>query len=103
MSVSSASGTAAVAVATGPLVAEAAARHIRAPVQLVGADAHGWPVASRRGDTLFLDEYGDLWWARTEGRGTARVIRACWPEEAVVLLPAVVEAMRGALAGPRLG
>ncbi len=69
------------------LAAQAAARGVRAPVVLTGADARAWIVLSsggpsRSGDALLLDEYGELWWGRPSGRSGARVTRACWPEEA---------------------
>ena len=66
---------------TGPFVATAAAHGARAPLQLIGQDARGWQVITRADDVLVLDEFGDLWWARTPVQGQARVIRGCWPEE----------------------
>lgn len=81
-----------------PLVAEAVARGVRPPVRLIDVDARGWVIvargpASRAGDALVLDEFGDLWWARAEGRGSARVTRGCWPEE----IPAYVDQIRRAM------
>jgi hypothetical protein len=77
----------AVAAVAAPLVAEAAARGMRAPVRLIGVDARAWVVLERTSgtrsrDALLLDEFGDLWWGRPDGRGCARVTRATWPEEA---------------------
>lgn len=85
-----------VAAAAGPLVAEAAARGVRAPIRLVGVDGRAWVVVergpgSRARDTLLLDEFGDLWWGRLDGRGCARVTRPCWPEEG----PGYLEEIRG--------
>jgi hypothetical protein len=84
----------AVAAVAAPLVAEAAARGMRAPVRLVGVDARAWVVLERsngaRGrDALLLDEFGDLWWGRPDGRGCARVTRAVWPEESFECTQAV--------------
>jgi hypothetical protein len=76
----------AVAAVAAPLVAEAAARGMRAPVRLIGVDARAWVVlersaGSRGRDALLLDEFGDLWWGRPDGHGCARVTRTVWPEE----------------------
>lgn len=65
---------------TGPFIAAAAARGLRAPVRLVDQDARAWPVSSDR-DALFVDEYGDLWWGREVRAGEVRIVRAMWPEE----------------------
>jgi hypothetical protein len=66
---------------TGPFVAAAAARGTRPPLRLQGEDSRGWSLATKHGDTLVLDEFGDLWWARLVGPSDVRVIRSCWPEE----------------------
>ena len=68
-----------IATVTGPFVAEAAACGMVAPYRLVGHDAHGWAVADHE-DTLVLDGFGELWWARIRG-ADAYIIRAPWPEE----------------------
>lgn len=64
---------------TGPFVAEAAACGIVAPFRLIGCDAHAWALVERV-DTLMLDDYGELWWARVHGPD-AHIVRAPWPEE----------------------
>jgi hypothetical protein len=66
-----------------PFIAASAARGTRPPLCLQGADSRGWQVGSRGGDALVLDEFGDLWWAKLVAGNSARVIRECWPEEAI--------------------
>ena len=66
----------------GPFVSEAAMRGQRPPVRIIDQESRGWIVVARRGDTLLLDEFGDLWWCRVAGPGVVRSFRRCWPEEA---------------------
>jgi hypothetical protein len=92
-----ASGAAPAAIA--PLVAEAVGRGIRPPIRLRGSDSRAWVVvehgpASRARDSLLLDEYGDLWWGRPDGRGSALVTRQCWPEEAPAYVDQIASSMR---------
>jgi hypothetical protein len=69
----------------GRFIAEAAAKHIHAPVRLLDQDARAWEVIELPGDLLLLDEFGDLWWGARVWKGEARVTRPCWPEEARAL------------------
>lgn len=79
---------------TATFLAKAAARGARPPLSLAGADARGWPLSIARGDMLVLDEFGELWWARTgESSGHVRVLRSCWPEEVRSLHDAIVRAL----------
>lgn len=87
---------------TGPFVSEASLRGLRAPLRLLGQGTHGWPVAERAGETLVMDEYGDLWWGRGDARGDIRVSRPCWPEEYKSLHPAIKGAIERLLSSSRL-
>ena len=73
------------AAIAGPFVAQAFARGVQAPVRLLDENTHGWTLIERHSDTLCVDEFGDLWWARRIQDDDYRVVRACWPEEAATL------------------
>ena len=77
--------------ATACLANEAAARGLRPAVQLAGRSetTGGWLLIEGAGDSLYVDEFGDLWWGRASGTRSARITRACWPEERTSLSAAI--------------
>ncbi len=81
MATKAATKTYSVGALTGPFVASAAACGARPPIRLQGQDSRGWKLSTRGGDHLVLDEFGDLWWARSLGGIDVQIIRACWPDE----------------------
>jgi hypothetical protein len=82
----------------GPFVAQATARGVRAQVRLIDQGSRGWPLVQRHGDTLVVDEFGDLWWARPVRGSDYRVVRACWPEESATLIAEIRSACERILA-----
>lgn len=72
--------------------ARAAADRLKPPLRLAAHDARGWALAPRGGDTLVLDEFGELWWCRVRG-AEAIVVRAAWPEEVRSLGPTIRRAI----------
>jgi len=87
------------AASASSLVTDAAARGIRPPFQLSGPveTLRAWLVVARKGDAIYADEYGDLWWAKPTGTYTARVVRTLWPEEAESLATAIDDGVRAVL------
>jgi len=82
----------------GPFVAQATARGVRGEVRLIDQSSHGWPLVIRHGDTLIVDEFADLWWARPVLGSDYRVVRACWPEESATLIAEIRSAFERILA-----
>jgi hypothetical protein len=82
----------------GPFVSKANARGVRAQVRLIDQGSHGWPLVLRHGDTLIVDEFADLWWARPVQGSDYRVVRACWPEESATLIGEIRSAFERILA-----
>jgi hypothetical protein len=80
------------AALAGPFIAMVMARGARGPVRLLDDESRGWPLIDREGDTLVVDEFGDLWWTRSVQAGELRIVRTCWPEEARALLPEIRQA-----------
>ena len=78
----------------GPFIARARARGLRAPARLLDQDARGWPLAERQKDVLICDQFGDLWWTRRVLDADYRVVRPCWPEEAVSLIDEIRVSMQ---------
>src|SRR6266480_3214137 len=82
----------------GPFVAQATARGVRGEVRLIDQSSHGWPLVIRHGDTLIVDEFADLWWARPVLGSDYRVVRACWPEESATVTAEIRSAFERILA-----
>ncbi|MHB8513410.1 MAG: hypothetical protein ACYDCC_14700 [Actinomycetota bacterium] len=94
-------GQTAAAVASR-LAAHAAANGLRAPIGLPEIDSRCWVILasggpSRSGDSLVLDQYGDLWWTRMTGLSSARITRECWPEEAALFEESITSTMETVL------